>query len=205
MNAPAAQIVTIPEVIGTPYGGGFYAGRYMEGDQLCILIAAPKAEGEHKDAAWNRSLAAVTGAGSYFDGAANTRAMAEAGSSLAKWALELNIGGETNWFLPARDQLELLYRHFKPTAEENYVYRNGDNPSSVPPGYPYTEAVPGQTALEAFRAGGAEAFEDTWYWSSTQHASDSDCAWYQYFDDGGQGFYPKNGKLRARAVRRLKI
>lgn len=49
-----------------------------------------------------------------------------------------------------------------------------------------------------------EQFKNEWYWSSEQHVSDSVYAWYQVFNDGGQGII-KYGKLRARAVRRLVI
>ena len=48
-------------------------------------------------------------------------------------------------------------------------------------------------------------FEPTWYWSGEQHASDSSYAWYQGFSYGCQGSYHKLSKLRARAVRRVKV
>ena len=50
-----------------------------------------------------------------------------------------------------------------------------------------------------------EQFKTVWYWSCEQHASDSDCAWFQYFDDGGQHYDFTDYELRARAVRRLEI
>lgn len=52
---------------------------------------------------------------------------------------------------------------------------------------------------------GAEAFEKSWYWSSTQYAGDEGYAWCQTFHDGNQYDDPKNNELRARAVRRLKL
>jgi len=208
MNAPESRI-EIPTVPGTPYGGGFFYGRIIDGDHLFALIVAPKDGGEHDDTIWNKSLKAVTGASSYFDGMANTRAMAEAGSELAKWALGLQINGESDWYLPSRDELEILYRNLKPGTRENYEWRNGDNPSSVPAGYPYTAKLPGQTAAEQFRAGGAEAFEEgfeeAWYWTSTQSAPHDVFAWAQYFRDGYQSTCRKNSYCRARAVRRLPI
>ncbi len=48
-------------------------------------------------------------------------------------------------------------------------------------------------------------FEERYYWSSEQHASDDGYAWTQYFDDGGQSYDCKSAELRARAVRRLTI
>jgi hypothetical protein len=48
-----------------------------------------------------------------------------------------------------------------------------------------------------------EEFKQAWYWSGEQHASDSDCAWGQYFSNGGQYLTSPSTELRARAVRRL--
>jgi hypothetical protein len=50
-----------------------------------------------------------------------------------------------------------------------------------------------------------EHFKEAWYWSSEQHASNSDCAWNQLFGYGYQYYFHKNLELRARAVRRLVI
>jgi hypothetical protein len=50
-----------------------------------------------------------------------------------------------------------------------------------------------------------EQFECTYYWSSEEHASDSDYAWCQYFNLGYQTLTTKSSELRARAVRRLTI
>ena len=47
-----------------------------------------------------------------------------------------------------------------------------------------------------------DEFEPEWHWLNEQHASASACAWVQDFDDGYQGNYHKDGKFRARAVRR---
>ncbi len=194
----------IPTVAGTPFAGGFFAGNLLVAGVAYALIVAPRGEGEHDEAKWNKNLKPVDGAKSFFDGQANTAAMAKAGSALAKWAQDLRIGGHADWYLPSRDELEILYRAFKPTTEENYCWR-GDNPSSIPVGYAYSREEPAQTAVEIFRDGKDEAFEDTWYWSSTQYAGGVAFAWSQGFDDGNQSDFRKDGELRARAVRRLKI
>jgi hypothetical protein len=200
-----ATETVVPATLGAAFAGGFYAGRFRIGEDLFALIVAPKASGERDDVRWNKSVRQVDGAASFFDGLANTQAMAGAGSAIAAWALALRIGEFADWYLPSRDELELLYRNLKPAAGENWVYRHGENPSSLPPGYPYTAASPGQTDAQAFRTGGPEAFEGTWYWTSTQYASDSAYAWCQYFDNGYQYYDLKDYELRARAVRRLVI
>lgn len=194
----------IPTVIGTPWEGGYYAGLISYNGDVYAQVAAPKAVGQLADChQWGMYGTEITGASSFFDGRSNTKAMAESGLVIAERVLELRIAGFDDWFIPARDQLELAYRGFKPTDEENWVYRNGDNPSSLPPGYPYTIHLPGQTAVELFRKGNAEAFDDDWYWTSTQ--SSAHLAWYQLFGDGSQDHASKLNSGRVRAFRSIKL
>ncbi len=191
--------------IGSPYAGGFYAGLVRINDQLYELIAAPKSEGECKKP-WGAEDDDVSDALSYNDGAANTAAMLTAGSELAQWATDLRIGGHDDWYLPSQDELEILYRNLKPTTDENSLYgRSGINLSAAVPTRPYIRELPAQTTAADFRQGGVEAFAPSWYWSSTQHAANSDCAWYQGFYDGYQLITHKSYEGRARAVRRLAI
>ncbi|QLG89833.1 DUF1566 domain-containing protein [Chitinibacter bivalviorum] len=186
-------------------GGGFYAGRIMIDGKAFALIASPKAEGE-TEKEWISDYQDVPGAKSYNDGLANTIAMAEAGSELAQWARDLRIADHDDWYIPSQDELEIIYRNLKPTARENSQYgRAGINVSAIEPTRPYTPELPAQTQAEAFQEGGDEAFETEWYWTSTQHASDSNYAWIQYLDNGNQTNYFKTNEFRARAVRRLAI
>lgn len=194
---------TQQHLIGAALEGGFYAGRFRIGADEFALIVAPKAEGE-TTGKWGEYGQDIPGARSCFDGRANTLAMAESGSDLASWALGLKINGFDDWYLPSRDELEILYRNLKPTATENYCsFRDGDNASSVPAGYPYTENSPTQTVAEAFHSGGTEAFEPKWHWASTQYSPYD--AWHQYFGGGNQGTSPNSSELRARAVRKIRI
>ena len=102
--------------------------------------------------------------------------------------------------------LELGYRHFKPTDDENYCsWRDGDNSNSVPPGWIYKEESPAQTALEAFKEDGEEAFEDAlYYWSSTAFTNGK-TAFVQSFDRGRQGRINLSYEYRVRAVRLIQI
>jgi hypothetical protein len=50
-----------------------------------------------------------------------------------------------------------------------------------------------------------ELFEAEYYWSCEQPAGNSDCAWCQGFDLGGQYTSGKSSSLRAVSVRRLVI
>jgi hypothetical protein len=191
--------------IGTPFEGGYFGGVLCVGERLFALAWAPKAEGETKDA-WLPQNEPVPGAESCCDSLTNTLALAEAGSALAKWALDLRINGHDDWCLPARDALELAYRHLKPgTYETGNYFRDGDNPSSVPVGYPYCNGgTVLQTSVQAFQADGTEAFEeDDWYWASTQYSDGY--AWLQSFDHGHQDYGNKKYEARARAVRLIQL
>ena len=196
------RILTIPPVIGEAYGGGFFAGLIRIGSSTYGLIVAPKNGGEIVGEWGPRK--AIDGARSFFDGHANTQAMADAGSDIALWAYSLKIGDNSDWYIPSRDELEVCYRNLKPTDDSNYC-GSGDNPSAYLPSYAYATDIPAQTSVEAFREDGAEAFDPTWHWTSTQYAGDASCAWCKLFIDGSQHDYGKGYKGRVRAVRRFLI
>lgn len=192
-------------VLAVPFGGGFFVGRMRVDGEVYGLIVAPKANGE-TEMVWSDNYKSVSGALSWHDGLANTQAMAAAGSGLAKWALGLEIAGHSDWYIPAQDELEVMYRALKPTTSGNSLYaRSGTNLSVFEPTYPYTADSPSQTLSGDFKEGGAEAFEDEWYWSSTQHSGNSHYAWNQDVSDGSQNGNHKDGCFRARAVRRFKL
>ncbi|MEE4632285.1 DUF1566 domain-containing protein [Pseudomonas alliivorans] len=185
--------------LGQPYGGGFFSGITLEDGKRYINITAGAAH--ELVGAWGKYGEKIEGAGSFTDSRANTEAMTASGSELAAKVLALNIGGFSDWAIPARDVQELQYRHLKPTTEENWQYaRSGDNPSSLPVGLLYSEADPAQTNVETFKKGGAEAFCDTWYWSSSQRSANY--AFTQGFADGTQFIHAKDSELRVRPVRR---
>lgn len=195
----AAPAVTYP-AIGQAYGGGFVSGITRDpvtGNRYLNITAGA----EHElIGAWGEYGVKIEGADSLVDGRANTEAMAAAGSELAQKVLALTIGGHNDWAIPARDQQELQYRHFKPTTDENWACgRDGDNPHSEPVGLLYSDEDPKQTVHESFRKGGPEAFRDTWYWSSSQRSAYG--AFTMTFDAGYQYDGGKGDELRVRPVR----
>ncbi|MDI3184700.1 DUF1566 domain-containing protein [Pseudomonas paracarnis] len=195
----AAPAVTTP-AIGQDYGGGFVTGITRDpvtGKRSLHITAGAAHEMVGK---WGEYGVKIEGADSFTDSLSNTQAMAAAGSELAAKVLALTIGGHADWAIPARDVQELQYRHFKPITEENWENsRNGDNPHSEPVGQLYSAEDPLQTVHAAFQEGGAEAFRDTWYWSSSQRSANF--AFYMFFDDGIQGSTGKLNELRVRPVR----
>jgi hypothetical protein len=198
---PSPENPQLPK-IGEAIQGGYFAGIVKLGTEHYGIVVAPKAEGE-TEGTWGARSKLIAAQG-VVSGLENTHAMAEAGSEIAAWAKGLIINGHSEWYIPARDELELIYRNLKPTSNENYCsFRDGDNPSSVPPGALYTDDSPAQTSVAEFQDDEAHAMEEAWYWSSTQCSANN--AFCQRFDDGDQGNYGKGLTLRVRAVRRFLI
>jgi hypothetical protein len=195
--AKALPVVTLPE-IGQAYGGGFFSGITVQDGKRYLNITAGR---EHElKGTWGERGVKIEGADSFTDSRSNTEAMAGAGSKLAQKVLALEIGGYSDWAIPARDVQELQYRHLKPTTEANDCWgRDGDNPNSLPIGLLYTEESPAQTSVTAFQQGNPETFADSWYWSSSQRSAIS--AFFMFFDDGSQDSLGKITELRVRPVR----
>lgn len=193
---PAVSILEI----GQAFGGGFFSGITRDPDTGKRYLNISAGAAHELVGVWGEYGVKIEGADSFTNSRANTEAMAASGSELAQQVLALDIGGYTDWAIPARDVQELQYRHFKPTTETNWAgRRDGDNPNSEPVGLLYTGESPAQTANEAFRDGGPDAFRDTWYWSSSQRSAN--CAFGMGFDDGVQYYDGKGHELRVRPVR----
>lgn len=83
---------------GQPLAGGIFVTRYwLNGQERALVLLNDEFEG-----AWGEYGAKIEGAGSYSDGEANTRAMAEAGSKIAIKALEMGA------FIPSCLEGQLL-------------------------------------------------------------------------------------------------
>ena len=214
----------------TAVGG---SGTFSDWSIMCRyrIIVAPRATGENAGIALkNANTAMPVATQTLTEGWMATNAMRNADTSTvypaAHWARSLNIGGRTDWYIPARDELELCWRNLKPTTHANYVVASrpvsaynyatlgaygdtattyGLNPNSAPAGAAYTTTDPAQVANTAFRTGGAEAFTygNGFYWSSSESIATH--AWLQYWYSsapGGQVNVSKTSTHRVRAVRR---
>ncbi|RRV41399.1 DUF1566 domain-containing protein [Pseudomonas sp. o96-267] len=191
----------LPTIFGQPFGGGFYAGKVQQADGVYIVIVAPKAA--ETTLPWKNANTATTGTSSLNDGLANSNAMNNATHAAAQYCRAYNGGGFGDWYLPAKDELEVCYRNLKPDATANST-SHGANNNSVPAGANYTAVTPGQTGAAAFKAGGPEVFTvPTWYWASTEYSASN--AWIQRFSDGYQYINPKASAYLVRPVRRFKI
>ncbi|MDD0971652.1 hypothetical protein [Pseudomonas aphyarum] len=88
MTEHAQQSVAAAELPerGQPLAGGTFVTRYwLNGEERALVLLDNELAG-----AWGKYGEDVSGAKSFSDGAANTRAMAEAGSDIAVEALELD-------------------------------------------------------------------------------------------------------------------
>lgn len=196
-----------PSSVGLPYGGGYYAGKIVTGGVTYALIVAPKAQGGQAGTklAWKTSQTTTTGTGSINDGLGNTNAMIAAGASAhpaANFCNNLTINGYNDWYLPAKDELEILYRYLKPTTDANST-GFGANSSSVPAKGNYTTSNPAQTSVTIFRTGNSEGFASDYYWASTESSLAYGCD--QGFNTGAQLLGYKTDTYYVRGVRRIAI
>jgi hypothetical protein len=196
-----------PTTIGQAYGGGFYAGKINVSGTQYYLIVAPKASGENSSVSWGID-GVTTGITSVINGPTNSASLAALGSSYqaAVFCEGLTIGGYSDWYLPAKNELEVLYYFLKPTTDANNT-SSGSNANAVSPepvSTNYTNGSPAQTVAGiGFRAGETNAFVYGPYWSSTETAANSVSV--QYFTDGLQTNIVKANTTYARAVRRVPV
>jgi hypothetical protein len=193
------------------------------------VIVAPKSSGETTKVYKNAATAAPSATGTLTEGLKATLAMVADGNSTvypaAHFCNDLSIGGYSDWYLPARDELELIYRNLKPFTTNNETTANrpnsptpnytnlgsigtggvnhGLNYNSDPQGVAYTTTVPARTSVAAFHTGGAEFMASNEFWSSTEYSGTA--AWDQNYTTSfpGRQLNENKGSTRnIRAVRR---
>jgi len=205
----AAGVPTGPN-IGGAYQGGFFAGyisHTANGVATHGLIVAPAASGYNGGSPlqWKTSNTSTTGTSSSYDGASNSANMNNASHPAAQYCEGLTIGGYSDWYLPARYELDIAYENLKPTTDSNNT-SYGINDYSVPKRTANRSAgTPAQTSIAAFQSGGgAEAFVAGIHWSSTEGSATN--AWRLFFSDGTQNFLSGKGNgLYVRAFRKFAL
>jgi hypothetical protein len=204
-----------PAVIGEEFGGGYFAGyisHTADGNPTHALIVAPRATGATgtgytltTNLAWKTTQTTTAGTTSAFDGAANTAAMVTAGIAdhpAANFCVGLSIDGYSDWYLPARYELDIAYFNLKPSTQANSTSW-GTNIYAIPRrNSNWTAAYPTQTALTAFSTS-TEAFVADLHWSSTEGGATS--AWGLTLINGGQFNTFKASGYRVRAFRRIAL
>jgi hypothetical protein len=194
--------------IGAAYGGGFFAGQIsVAGNGVAShnLVIAPKSSGENSGKQWKTSDTSTSGTSSVIDGPTNSANMNNASHPAAEFCEGLTIGSFSDWYMPAKNELEVCYYNLKPGTANNNT-SSGTNTNAVPSrGSNYTTGpnVPGQTSATDFQTGNTEAFAAFVYWSSTEDSSTF--AWRQSFTNGFQALDGKGFSFYVRAVRRVAV
>lgn len=192
--------------IGSAYEGGFFAGQIStagNGVADYNLVIAPKSSGENSSKQWKTSNTTTSGTTSVIDGPTNSANMNDASHPAAEFCEGLTIGGFSDWYMPAKNELEVCYYNLKPTTTSNNTGA-GTNTNAVPSrGSNYTSGTPAQTSATDFQTGNTEAFAASFYWSSTEDGSLF--ALYQDFSTGSQGSTAKVNSYYVRAVRRVAV
>lgn len=200
-----------PTVIGQAYGGGYYAGQIgVSGVATHYLVIGPVASAQNTSKQWKNAATSTPGASSVVDGPQNTADIVADGNSTvypaAHFCNDLVIGGYSDWYMPAKNELEVCYYNLKPTTTSNNTGA-GINANAVPArASSYTLGTPAQTSVTAFQSpSGAERFNATGYWSSTGNSGAS-TAQLQYFSSGAQYTGQlKTSSYSVRAVRRVAV
>jgi hypothetical protein len=198
--------------IGGFYEGGYFAGYISytaNGVPTHALIVAPAASGYNgkSQLVWKTTNTSTPGTASQYDGAANTDNMADPSHPAANYCAGLSIGGHSDWYLPARYELEIAYYNLKPTTYPNDIAGGGNsNIYAVPQRLSgYTYSIPPQTNVTDFQDGGVEAFEPlSSHLSSTEINATS--AWSMRFVDGDFSINNKSGSFSyVRAFRKIAL
>jgi uncharacterized protein with NRDE domain len=199
-------VIPLP-AIGAAFGGGFFAGQISTaGNSIADynLVIGPVASAQNTNIKFKTSRTDDPGATSVIDGPANSTAMNDASHPAAQFCKAVTTGGNSDWYMPAKNELEVCYYNLKPTTNTNDT-SSGINANAVPArASNYTAGNPAQTSAAIFvTSTGAEAFVNSHYWNSTQNGATT--ANRQYFNTGNQDTTYKNYYSRVRAVRRIAV
>lgn len=95
--------------IGQSWGGGNYIGDILDDGTLYHLVLASKASGQNSSRQWKTANTATSGTDSLTNGLANSNAMNVSDHPAAYFCRGLAIAGLTDWYLPAKDELNVVY------------------------------------------------------------------------------------------------
>jgi hypothetical protein len=220
-SSSASNSITTSYQIGQAFGGGYYAGQIStagNGIADYNLVIGPYSTAKSVKA-WatsdNYGANFVNAAGTTSDinGPSNTTAAynldgLNGGSGIvnypaAVWAKGLSVGGYSDWYLPAFNELEVCFYNLKASSVNNDT-NTGINPNSVPKrSSNHTTGTPSQTSAASFQTGGSEAFNNGYFYSSTQ--ANRYRAKMIYFNTGFYTTGYKTSGQHVRAVRRVAV
>ena len=191
--------------IGGAFGGGFFAGQIStagNGIADFNLVVGPVASSQ-STLQWKTANTSTAGTSSVINGPANSAAMNDASHPCAQFCEGLTIGGFTDWYMPAKNELEICYFNLKPDTSSNNT-SSGINANAVPArASNYTAGTPPQTSAADFKDTGSEDFAADTYWSSTESSASQ--ASYKFFNNGYATNRNKTTSQKVRAVRRVAV
>lgn len=197
--------------IGAAYQGGYFAGQIStsgNGVATHNLVVSPKSSGNNSSKQFKTSNTQDAGATSVIDGPSNSSSMNDVNHPAAQFCEGLSIGGYSDWYLPAKLELEVCYYNLKPSTSSN-ITDYGANTYAVPSrANNYTSSIPGQTIATDFKDTGSQYFDfspfSILYWSSTQVSNNTN-AFLQRFSFGNLGEAFKTDSFYVRAIRRVAV
>jgi len=200
------RVVVPPTLIGQAFGGGYYSGQIStagNGIPDYYLVTGPISSAQSV-LQYKTTNTTTPGTTSVIDGPANSATMNDGSSPAAQFCEALTVGGFTDWYLPALNELEVIYYYLRPTTNNNNT-GYGINPNAVPARTSnYTAGTPPQTSAADFKqTTGAEALQDADYWCSTEYSATRGGT--VYFYTGVQRSFTKTTSSRLRAVRRVAV
>jgi hypothetical protein len=162
--------------------GGVVFHRYIDnGVQYYLVVDTTDLS---TSSAWSNITGTLIGATaqSTWDGLSNSNAIVgQSGftAGAAKLCLDSTNNSKSDWYLPAIDELSLLWQNR----------------------FNVNKTLSGNSAFGSI-SGATQIFYNS-YWSSTE--SDSSYAWFFYFDDGSAYDFDKDSTYYVRAVRTFSI
>lgn len=198
----ALPVTPPPLNIGESFGGGYYAGLYSasgDGNPTHFLVVSPGSS--ETTLSWKSSLTNTPGTSSLFDGSANTAAMTDASHPAAEYCGNLTTGGYSDWYLPSRYELAIIYSNTRAWPGDN-VTTSGINPYSVLPRTSnYSLYVPGEATYATVFRNVTAQFNGGLYWTSSSSASPT--AWFINTTDGTESVDFKDQSYTVRAIRKV--
>ena len=199
-------VVTVaPPAIGAAYEGGFYYGQITIDGVIYNLVLSPRATGEVPASVYKNDALGFTGNTSLYNGKLIQENMVAAGIAnfpAQQAVMALTIGGFSDWYIPSKLELEIVYRNLKPNATQN-VNSSGANANAVPPTSNYVAGTPGRTALTDFRTTGTNYMTANFYYSATQGPSGALWVHSKRFTTGADAQDKAEYDYPVRAIRRV--
>jgi hypothetical protein len=236
----ASSFALVP---GTPMAGGYFGGYIStagNGVADYALIVAPVSSGglngqypgtsSYKPGGNSPDLPAAVSQNEVY-GVPATTAFADGAHPILDWCISngggpnagtydptnatlSGIGGYNDWYIPAKNELAILYFFLKPDGTANNT-GSGSNANSVSPytlnttygaGYPNQTSADGTSGTVDFRTPAAQAFGTTSrYWTATEGPA-TNGNWAQDFGTGNQLVNSKTSTTNtARAIRRIPV